>query len=515
MTPFSQYKDRFAWARMERDERGILTIHLHHEGGPFVFPLEGFSMQNLYIPLAGDPETKAIVLIGTGDSFCIKPTLDEVREGFRNISPAAMDYFAPNGIRSHDTAFELDIPVILAVNGPASIHLEMFLNADIMLAVPEATFQDGNHLIAGYGMATPQMYYEELMGAGRNRPFTLLGETLDAASAKEAGIVTDVVPRDRLLAEAQDWAARLAGLPAASRRALRRVLNAQVRERVFDEIRLNSALFEIGMVDQGSLLAGERTDTSDFARYQNAYPNLTLSRDANGVVTMTLHTDNEPLIVTEAVEWQLANVWRDLAADRGNRLLLIRGTAGAFCSGAARDEANPMGTTASIDRWMDRMNRRDEGILNLPLPIVAVVEGACHALTELVFCCDIVIAAENTTFRDPSAASGMAVGGLAQVVWQEMLGPLRANPFLLFGETLTAEEAKRAGAIYNVVPADKLTAQANEIVERLTNLTTPILRYARRGLVMRMAERVRREAPYGYAMAAVAALAGAAETKGK
>jgi enoyl-CoA hydratase/carnithine racemase len=61
---------------------------------------------------------------------------------------------------------------------------------------------------------------------GRSQAFKILygGELMDAAAAKEIGLVDFVVPPDKLAAEVQDYAAGLAQKPGNTLAAIRRCL---------------------------------------------------------------------------------------------------------------------------------------------------------------------------------------------------------------------------------------------------------------------------------------------------
>ena len=74
---FVDYQDRFSWARLERDEGGILLCTLNTDGDTLT--INSFwktvhrEIGDFFYALASDRETRAIILTGTGDNFIEPP----------------------------------------------------------------------------------------------------------------------------------------------------------------------------------------------------------------------------------------------------------------------------------------------------------------------------------------------------------------------------------------------------------------------------------------------------------
>ncbi|HEU4361919.1 MAG TPA: enoyl-CoA hydratase [Mycobacterium sp.] len=112
-------------------------------------------------------------------------------------------------------------PVIGAVNGAAVTGgLELVLCCDILIASERARFADTHARVGllptwGLSVRLPQ-----LVGVGLSRRMSLTGDYLSAAEALRAGLVTEVVPHDQLLAAARHLAASIVGNNQAAVRAL-------------------------------------------------------------------------------------------------------------------------------------------------------------------------------------------------------------------------------------------------------------------------------------------------------
>jgi enoyl-CoA hydratase/carnithine racemase len=90
------------------------------------------------------------------------------------------------------------MPIMAAVNGPASVHSEYALLADVVIAAETAVFSDFPHLtfgiVPGDGI---QLAWEEALGLNRARYLTLTQGSFTAQQAERWGAVAEVLPPDR------------------------------------------------------------------------------------------------------------------------------------------------------------------------------------------------------------------------------------------------------------------------------------------------------------------------------
>ncbi|GIH19263.1 enoyl-CoA hydratase [Rugosimonospora africana] len=142
----------------------------------------------------------------------------------------------------HRTAAVLDalaglpMPVIAAVEGPAvGAGLALTLACDLVLATPDAVFGApvartlGNCLSPGI---IGRLY--ATVGRARARQLLMTATTLDAQGARDCGLVTEVVARDRLDGHLADTRRRLAALAPLTLRAFKEVDRRLMR--CFDQI---------------------------------------------------------------------------------------------------------------------------------------------------------------------------------------------------------------------------------------------------------------------------------------
>jgi enoyl-CoA hydratase len=106
---------------------------------------------------------------------------------------------------------------------------------------------------------------------------------------------------------------------------------------------------------------------------------------------------------------------------------------------------------------------------NLPKPTIAQVQGKVIAGgLMLVWPMDIVIAAEDAVFSDPTVAFGVNGHEYFTHAWE--VGARKAKEMLFLGHGIPAAEAHRLGMVNHVVPRDDLESfsleMAAEIAER-------------------------------------------------
>lgn len=142
-----------------------------------------------------DPAVAAIVLTGADPAFCAGFDLRDVTGGEKkgeNVHPGYWGALPPTRV-----------PVIGAINGAAITGgFEIALACDFLIASDRARFADTHAkvgMIPGWGLTVK---LPRLIGAGRARRLSLTAEMIDATTALEWGLVTEVVAHDQLLTRA-------------------------------------------------------------------------------------------------------------------------------------------------------------------------------------------------------------------------------------------------------------------------------------------------------------------------
>ena len=187
-----------------------------------------------------------MILTGSGDAFMetISP------EGFDFFTPQGYDKIYREGRKVLMNILDIEAPLIAAVNGPARLHSEYFLLADIVLATPSTVFQDNPHfefgIVPGDGV---HLLWQEVIGSVRGRYFILTRQELDADTAKAWGAINEIVPANELLPRAREIAEGLAKLPPLTTKYTRIALTQKLRRLIDEGVTLGLALEGISAAD--------------------------------------------------------------------------------------------------------------------------------------------------------------------------------------------------------------------------------------------------------------------------
>jgi enoyl-CoA hydratase/carnithine racemase len=239
----AEYQNRYKTAEVSRDDAGVLTIRMHSRGGPLMWGgLPHQELPELFMAIASDRENQVVVLTGTGDTFIGLPDgPNALAEGRANAT--VWDRIIWEGNRLVDQMLDIEVPMIAAVNGPVSVHSELAVLCDVVLAADHTYFQDAPHfpggLVPGDSM---QIVWPLLLGPNRGRYFLLTGQQIYATEAKELGIVGEVVSPDELLPRAQAIASDLAQLNPVLLRNTRHALVRPLRRAMADDLHTGLAL---------------------------------------------------------------------------------------------------------------------------------------------------------------------------------------------------------------------------------------------------------------------------------
>jgi len=231
MSQRPDYFDKYSTIAFERNPSGVLTVRLHSNGGPVIYASAHHrDWVGAFLDISADRDNRVVVLTGTGDEFIARFGWDKGLS-----TPADWDLVYWEGKRLLRNLLDIEIPVIAAVNGPATVHSELAVLSDIVLTSENAVFQDQAHIffqtVPGDGIAIVWM---ELLGPNRGRYFLMTGQKISAQEALQLGVVNEVLPKDKLLSRAYELAERLAALPPLTAR-YSRVIFTQRLKRLLDE----------------------------------------------------------------------------------------------------------------------------------------------------------------------------------------------------------------------------------------------------------------------------------------
>jgi enoyl-CoA hydratase/carnithine racemase len=251
MADFGTYKNAFPHAKLTRSPEGVLEVVLHTNGRSLVF--NGYTHEefgDLFHQIGQDVNNRVVILTGAGDAF-----IDSIDpEGFDFFTPRGYDKIYREGKKVLLNILDISAPLIAAVNGPATVHSEYVLLADIVIATPNTVFQDKPHfefgIVPGDGIHS---LWPEVIGSIRGRTFVLTQQIIGADEAKTLGVVSEIVPREQLMDRAREIALRLAKLPPLTTSYTRVALTQKLRRVVDESVGYGLALEGISAADVAAM----------------------------------------------------------------------------------------------------------------------------------------------------------------------------------------------------------------------------------------------------------------------
>ena len=175
--------------------------------------------------VSADASVRAVLLTGTGRAFCLGQDLAEHAEVLRRGAEDSLGVVAAEYNPLLLALAAVPVPVVVGVNGAcAGAGLGLALAGDLRVAAAGAKLSTA---FTGIGLSSDSAVAARLvqcLGGSRAAELMLLAEPFAAETAAGWGLVHRVVPAERVHAEAQALAVRLASGPTAAYRAVKTVL---------------------------------------------------------------------------------------------------------------------------------------------------------------------------------------------------------------------------------------------------------------------------------------------------
>jgi enoyl-CoA hydratase len=193
---------------------------------------------------------------------------------------------------------------------------------------------------------------------------------------------------------------------------------------------------------------------------------------ADGVLSVTLNRPDSLNSLTAPMLKGVAEALEQAACDPRVKVVRLGGAGRGFSSGAGiseEDHADPGANGAPAD-VLDAANRAVSSIVNLPQPVVAVVQGPAAGVgASLALSCDVVLASEKAFFMLAFTKIGLMPDGGASALIAAAVGRIRAMRMALLAERIPAAEAFEWGLVTAVYPVDQFDAEVSKVVSTLVS----------------------------------------------
>lgn len=204
---------------------------------------------------------------------------------------------------------------------------------------------------------------------------------------------------------------------------------------------------------------------------------------AGHIAELTLDRPEAMNAVSTQMALDLAAACSHLSADPHVRVVMVTSTsARAFCAGAdLRERASFTDSDLMAHRPVARAAY--SGVLNLPIPAIAVVEGfALGGGLEIALSCDLIIAGSAAVVGLPEVSLGLIPGGGGTQLLTRRIGWSRAAGMIFTGRRMSATEAAGLGVIDEVVTAGAALGRGLELATQIAENSPVGLRQAKRAM---------------------------------
>lgn len=191
-----------------------------------------------------------------------------------------------------------------------------------------------------------------------------------------------------------------------------------------------------------------------------------------GVATVTMNRPDALNALSRQLTADLDAAFRQAIADSA-RAVVFTGRGRAFCSGGDLREMQSMWEQEGrIEAFLELPLGALHDVIRLmretPIPFIAAVNGVCAgAGVNFALACDIVIAADDASFREAFVRIGLTPDCGGTFFLPRAVGEKVAVELLMTGNSIDANRAAAIGMINRVVPSASLLEEAKALAASL------------------------------------------------
>jgi len=194
----------------------------------------------------------------------------------------------------------------------------------------------------------------------------------------------------------------------------------------------------------------------------------------DGVATVTLDRPDKLNALTFEAYADLRDLLAELPQRGDVRVLVVRGSGRAFCSGGDVNEIIGVTLSMSPDQLLAFTRMTGEvirGMRECPVPIIAAVHGmAAGAGAVIALAADFRVCTPAARFAFLFTKVGLSGADMGSAyLLPRLVGLGHATRLLMLGDTINAEEAFRIGLISSLVQADEFSGAVDGLARRLAS----------------------------------------------
>jgi enoyl-CoA hydratase len=192
-------------------------------------------------------------------------------------------------------------------------------------------------------------------------------------------------------------------------------------------------------------------------------------RAQGSVYRLTVNRPERLNILNSVVLSAMRAALAHMAGDDGARAVVLRGAGNrAWIGGADIREMAELNST-SARAFISRLHGVCQALRELPVPVVARIDGFClGAGLEVAACCDLRIASTESRFGMPEVQVGVP-SVIEGALLPRLIGAGHTRDLVLTGRVIDADDALSWGLVDSVTPAAQLDAKVEERLAMILN----------------------------------------------
>lgn len=230
------FKEHFI---ITRREDGVVTVRMHCKGGPLIWSMELHdAIGKMWRMLGTDRETEMIIFTGTGNLWVTDFEAASWAPEGDDPGETRYNHMFVDGRRMIITMIQdVEVPTLGVLNGSGG-HTELALMCDLAIAADDIVVLDphmlpGTNNVPGDGIHSCFM---ELMPPRFAAWYLMTGDKMSPQDLLRLGMVSEIVPREKLMDRAYEIADMLMAQNRVARRLTTQLVRRPWKKRIADDL---------------------------------------------------------------------------------------------------------------------------------------------------------------------------------------------------------------------------------------------------------------------------------------
>ena len=207
---------------------------------------------------------------------------------------------------------------------------------------------------------------------------------------------------------------------------------------------------------------------------------------SEGILTITLNRPEKLNAFTTQMGQEIGAALDRADRDDEVRVVIFTGAGRGYCAGADISDGGSVSAGSGMERKGLPPGGIGQRLFESQKPLIAAIHGAAVGVgVTMTLPMDIRICAEGTKFGLVFTRRGLVPEAGSAWFLPRIVGLPKALEWVFAGRTVTAEEAKAAGLVSEVVAPEQLLARATAIAREIAQNTSPVATVLTRQLMWR------------------------------